>query len=128
MSNKKRSFDEPYTFYIPQNFATKETIAGGMLKVRNVVEAIVAVVAIGYPLLKIPMNITVKIILMILLCIPIGAICLIGINHGPVSEFIIDFVKYKRGVSDYVFKMPTKEVSENTAIGKNEKGEKRNEE
>lgn len=96
MSNRKMDLDEPMNFYIPTNFIAAGTILGGMLKVRNVVEAIIVVLIIGYPIYCIPMSVTLKIVLFICCCIPPAIPALIGINHGPLSEFLIDVFKYKK--------------------------------
>lgn len=96
MANKKMDLDEPINFYIPTNFVATGTILGGMLKVRNVVEAIVVVLLIGFPIYNIPMGLTLKIVLFICLCIPPAIPALVGVNHGPLSEFLLDVFKYKR--------------------------------
>ena len=127
-NNSKKSLDEPYTFYIPNNFSTKETIAGGMLKVRNIVEAGVVILAIGYPLLQIPMNGTLKVILILATCLPLAGLCLFGLNNGPASEFILDFIKYKRGTREYGFEIKENEDSVLQNKGKKlRKGENSNE-
>lgn len=98
---RESNLDEPAVFRIPDNFISKGTILGGMFKVRNAVEALIIVLAIGYPLYLIPMTLTLKAVLIILLCAPLGIIALIGVNRGPLSEFLLDFYKHKKLTHEY---------------------------
>lgn len=93
---KKRDLDEPEVYYIPNNFISKGTVMGGTFKTRNLIEALILVIGIGYPIFLIPMNTTVKIVLITVLCLPLGITALLGVNNGPLSQFIVDFIKFKK--------------------------------
>ncbi len=93
---KKSELDEPAVYYIPDNFITKGTILGGTFKVRNAIEAALIVGCIAYPVMNIPMNLTAKIVIIAATCIPLGILALIGVNNGPLSQFLVDFFKFKK--------------------------------
>ena len=53
------------TFAIPANYTDSGKIFGGMLEPRNAVEALILILAIGYPeLMLIPMATTIRIVVM----------------------------------------------------------------
>ena len=105
--SKKNSLDELATFYIPQNFTTAGTLFGGMIKVRNAIEAIAAVLIIGYPIYLIPMGFVARIAIISVICLPIGILALVGINNGPLSEFLIDVFKHIRLTRKYKYQEKT---------------------
>lgn len=100
---RKTELDEPTIFYIPDNFIVKGTLLGGMLKTRNTIEALIIVLGLGYPICLIPMNLTVKIVILSIVCLPLGVWALIGMNNGPLSQFILDFIKFKKFPHEYEY-------------------------
>lgn len=119
---KRTDLDEPITYVIPDNFISKGTILGGMFKTRNAVEALICVVAFGYPILHLPIHITVKLILLILFCGGSGLIALFGYNRGPISEFLFDFFKYKKMPKEYGYSscLPPEIVNQHKEEGKSQ--------
>ena len=69
---------------------------GGMFKVRNVVEAGILAALTGLPVLKLPLSLTARIIILCLTTLPLVLVALIGIGGGSLSEFILQFFSYLR--------------------------------
>lgn len=66
------------TFAIPANYTDSGKIFGGMLEPRNAVEALILILAVGYPeLMLIPMATTIRIVVMTVTLIPIGILAAI---------------------------------------------------
>lgn len=105
---RKSNLDEPFVYYIPENFIAAGTVGGGMFKVRNVVEAIVLMIALGYPIALLPVSITIRLVLLAIVCLPVGILALVGINHGPLSEYLIDVFKYRKIAHDYTYEEKVK--------------------
>lgn len=100
---KKTELDEPTVYYIPYNFIAKGTVLGGTFKTRNVIEAIALLLIIGYPIMSIHMNITLKIVLLCVFAVTPAIAALIGVNDGPLSQFLIDFIKFKKFPHEYEY-------------------------
>lgn len=90
----KNRINELNDYIIPPNFARQGTIFGGMLKTRNCFEAVLFSVPIAYLLNLIPISLQYRVILIIFLAVPVGAVALFGVNDGPLSVFIADFFKH----------------------------------
>lgn len=102
---KKTELDEPAVYYIPDNFITKGTVLGGTFKTRNVIDAAAILFIIGYPIISIHMNITVKIVLLCILCLPLTILALVGVNDGPLSQFLLDYIRFKKFPHEYEYDM-----------------------
>ena len=100
---KKTELDEPAVYYIPNNFITKGTVLGGTFKTRNLIDAIAILLLIGYPVSMLPMNLTVKIVIIACTCLPLAVWALIGVNDGPLSQFLVDFIKFKKFPQEYEY-------------------------
>ena len=88
--------EERDTYIIPPNFIEGGTLLGGMFKVRNVVEAGILAALTGLPVLKLPLSLTARIIILCLTTLPLVLVALIGIGGGSLSEFILQFFSYLR--------------------------------
>ena len=78
MDNKE--YDNSYV--IPSNYTDSGKILGGILSLRNLIEAVVLIVGFGFIELKlIPMQETVRIIVMIVTLLPLGLLALTGIGN-----------------------------------------------
>lgn len=86
------------TFQIPQNFAESGviTVLGMPMKTRNLAEAGIVLFAIGYPLLKSTLSLTVKIWLITIFGLTPAIFCLFGIGGVSFSQFLIMFFKFLR--------------------------------
>ena len=90
ISNKR---DERDIFLIPPNFLNEGSLFGGMLKLRNAIEAVVLVVGITIPVLKITaLSFTGKTIVLCLTALPVGIFALIGIGFSVLSLFLSNLV------------------------------------
>lgn len=82
------------TYLIPPNFIEGGTLFGGMFKFRNVVEAGIFGVAIGIPILLLPISVTARIILLCLTVLPLALFALVGISGEPLSAYVLAFFKF----------------------------------
>lgn len=75
------------TFAIPANYTDSGKIFGGMLEPRNAVEALILILAVGYPeLMLIPMATTIRIVVMTVTLIPIGILAAKSITRKADSD------------------------------------------
>ena len=91
MSNKQEERD---IYIIPPNFIESGTFFGGMFKVRNAIEAGVAVLAIGIPVFGLSLSLTTRIIILCLTALPMALFALVGISGESLTSFIFIFFKY----------------------------------
>lgn len=83
-------------YIIPPNFIESGTFMGGMLKVRNTLEAGAIALCIGFPVFHLPLGLTAKIIVCCLTVLPLSLLALIGIAGESLSSFIINFFRFLR--------------------------------
>lgn len=87
--------EERDIFLIPPNFLNEGSLFGGMLKLRNTLEAVVLVVGVTIPILKITVFcFTAKIILLCLTALPICIFALIGIGGESLTAFLMNFFRF----------------------------------
>ena len=79
--------EERDIYYIPPNFLASGRLFGGMIRARNAIEACVLVLLTGIPIIKLPMSLTVRIIILCLLPLPLGIFGIIGFEGDSLSEF-----------------------------------------
>ena len=88
------------TFAIPANYTDSGKIFGGMLEPRNAVEALILILAIGYPeLMLIPMATTIRIVVMTVTLISIGILAAMGIDGDSLFQYaghIICYLAHRR--------------------------------
>ncbi len=80
--------------HIPPNFLASGRLFGGMIRARNAIEACVLVLLTGIPIIKLPMSLTVRIIILCLLPLPLGIFGIIGFEGDSLSEFAINWVRW----------------------------------
>lgn len=84
-------------FIIPPNFINEGLLFGGMLKLKNTIEAVIIVTIITFPILKInALTLTGKVVILCLTALPVGIFALIGIGGESLSSFLINFFKFFR--------------------------------
>ncbi len=87
-------------YAIPANYTDSGKILGGMLSLRNVFEALVLVLIFGFIELKlIPMQDTVRIVIMVVTLLPIALVALMGIDGESLFQYIghvFKFVRHRR--------------------------------
>ena len=86
--------EERDIYYIPPNFLASGRLFGGMIRARNAIEACVLVLMTGIPIIKLPMSLTVRIIILCLLPLPLGIFGIIGFEGDSLSEFAINWVRW----------------------------------
>lgn len=92
------------TYFIPKNFEEKSVTSNG-LSYRNLIEAVVIVGVVVSILWFVPIeNIKVKIIIGIIVGGPLAVFTVFGINKCSVSEYLINFLKFKLMPKMYVRK------------------------
>ena len=106
--------NEHEVYIIPPNFIEGGTLFGGLVKIRNAIEAGVLAFAVGFPILKLGFPLTTKVILLCLTALPLAIFGLIGINGECLSSFIFAFFKFligRRTVGEVKKKSKTKAAS-----------------
>lgn len=86
--------NEKKVYIIPPDFIQSGTLFGGLVKFRNALEAAVLAFLAGFPVLKLHIGLTAKIIILCLTALPLGVLGLIGINGESLSSFIFGFLKF----------------------------------
>ncbi|MEE1405761.1 MAG: hypothetical protein U0K42_00585 [Bacteroidales bacterium] len=81
-------------YYIPPNFLTSGRLFGGMIRVRNAIEACVLVLLTGVPIIKLPFSLTTRIIILCLVSLPLGIFGVIGFEGDSLSEFAVNWVRW----------------------------------
>ena len=86
--------NENKVYIIPPDFIQSGTLFGGLVKLRNALEAAVLAFLAGFPVLKLHIGLTAKIIILCFTVLPLGVLGLIGINGESLSSFIFGFLKF----------------------------------
>lgn len=86
--------NEHEVYIIPPNFIEGGTLFGGLVKIRNAIEAGILAFAVGFPVFNLGLPLTTKIIVLCITALPIAILGLIGINGECLSSFIIAFFKF----------------------------------
>lgn len=86
--------NENKVYIIPPDFIQSGTLFGGLVKFRNALEAAVLAFLAGFPVLKLHIGLTAKIIILCLTALPLGVLGLAGINGESLSSFIFAFLKF----------------------------------
>lgn len=84
-------------YAIPANYTDSGKLFGGMLEVRNTIEAVFLMILVGYPLLMwIPIPGTMKIIIMTVTLLPLGVFALMGIAGDSLFQYAGHMVRHFR--------------------------------
>ena len=86
MSNRNEDRD---IYYVPPNFLTSGRLFGGAIRIRNAIEAGVLVLLTGIPIIRLPISLTARIMILCLITLPLGIFGVIGIEGDALSEFLI---------------------------------------
>lgn len=86
--------EERDIYYIPPNFLTSGRLFGGMIRTRNAIEACVLVFLTGLPIIKLPLTLTARIILLCLVTLPLAIFAIIGFDGDSLSEFVVNWLKW----------------------------------
>lgn len=88
--------DDNGIYIIPPNFLQSGTLMGGMLKVRNVIEAGAIALGVGIPIFGLPLSLTGRIIAICLTALPLSIFALAGISGESLTSFALNFLKFWR--------------------------------
>ena len=76
-------------FAIPANYTDSGKILGGMLELRNAVEAGFLLILTGYPeLMWLPVTGTIKIVVMTVTLLPLGVLAVMGIDGDSLFQYL----------------------------------------
>ena len=110
----------PETYYIPGNVTDNGNVAGGMLKLRNLIEAIVLglIMLALWRLIFYPFGLIVKTIGFGLTVMPVVAFALIGIKGESLLEWCIEFIYFQKKKRVMIFEIPRPESIKKKRFGK----------
>ena len=84
---EEQEFNNVYA--IPANFTDSGKLFGGMVEPRNAIEALILVLALGYPeLMLIPMPSTVRIVVMVVTLIPLAVVAVMGVDGDSLFRYL----------------------------------------
>lgn len=82
-------------YAIPANFTDSGKLFGGMIEPRNAIEALLLIVALGYPeLMLIPMPTTVRIVVMVVTLIPLAVIAVTGVDGDSLFQYLGHIIRH----------------------------------
>lgn len=88
-----KEYNNVYT--IPANYTDSGRLLGGMLEVRNTIEAVFLILLIGYPeLMWLPFSPIVKMIFMTVTLLPLAVIALIGIGGDSLMQYFYNMCMF----------------------------------
>lgn len=84
-------------YIIPANYTDAGKLFGGLLEVRNTVEAAILVVLLGYPeLMWLHIPGTTKAVLMVVTLLPLGIAALMGVGGDSLGQRLYHICRYWR--------------------------------
>ena len=89
--------EKPYNnvFAIPANYTDSGKIFGGMLELRNTLEAGFLLILAGYPeLVWLPVTGTIKIVVMTVTLLPLGVLAVMGIDGDSLFQCLAHVLKF----------------------------------
>ncbi len=90
---EEKEYNNQYA--IPANYTDSGKLFGGMLEVRNTIEAILILAVVGYPELSwLPLNGMMKVVVMTVTLLPLGIIALMGIAGDSLLQYVGHIVRY----------------------------------
>lgn len=98
------SKDVETDYIIPEPYAEEGTIWGGTFKLRNVIEGVIGAGIFIMIVLMFPLGIKATALLSTILGIPMLVLGTVGLNNGPLSEFIVDAFRYIKSPRVYEYK------------------------
>ena len=90
---EEKEYNNQYA--IPANYTDSGKLFGGMLEVRNTIEAILILAVVGYPELTwLPLSGVMKVVVMTVTLLPLGIIALMGIAGDSLLQYVGHIVRY----------------------------------
>ena len=90
----QRPNEEMDVYYIPPNFLTSGRLFGGMIRVRNAIEACVLVLLTGIPILQLPFSLTTRIVILCLITLPLGVFGVVGVDGDSLSVCVFNWCRW----------------------------------
>lgn len=121
------SYDEdnytPEIYYIPGNVADNGNVMGGMLKLRNLIEAIVLglLMFVLWRIFFYPFGLVIKTIAFGVMVLPAVAFSLVGIQGESLVEWFFEFFYFQKKKRMMIFEIPRPEAIKKKRFGKKEK-------
>lgn len=81
-------------YYIPPNFLTTGRLFGGLIRFRNALEAGAIVLLTAIPILKLPLTLMLRVVLLCLFTLPLALVGVIGIDGDSLTEFTANWLKW----------------------------------
>ncbi len=82
-------------YMIPANYTDSGKLFGGMLEVRNTVEAVILIAMVGYPQIAwLPLQGHIQVILLTVTIIPLGVFALMGIGGDSLLQYITQMIRW----------------------------------
>lgn len=109
--------NEQEIYYIPPNFIEGGTLLGGMIRLRNAIEAAAISAVFGIPICTLNLSLTTKIILLCLIVLPSAIFALIGVAGESLSSFVCNFfvfIKNRR-----IIEKKTQEIKKDSPVEEN---------
>lgn len=76
-------------YAIPANYTDSGKILGGMVDTRNAIETVILLLAVGYPeLFLIPMQGTLRIVVMTITLLPLSVVSVMGVDGGSLFQYV----------------------------------------
>jgi len=86
--------DRRETYIIPPNFIEGGTVMGGAFRLRNAIEAGALALLIGFPVFRVPLHLTYRIVILCLTALPAALLALMGVGGESLSSFVLNFFKF----------------------------------
>ncbi len=87
--------EHDHEYVIPPNYTDSGRLFGGLLAVRNAVEALVITVILGYVEIKlIPMPTFVRVVVMVLTIMPSAVAAMMGIDGESLTQYLGHIFRY----------------------------------
>ena len=84
-------------YAIPANYTDSGKLLGGMVAMRNAIEAVVLTLAVGYlEYLILPGQMMTRIIVMIVTLLPLAIMAIIGIDGDSLLQYLMQVVRFLR--------------------------------
>ena len=111
-------------YAIPANYTDSGKLMGGMLEVRNTIEAVILVLLLGYPeLMWMPVAGTTKFIIMVLTLLPLGVVALMGISGDSLGQYLFHmFLHWRKRRKLYMRRIGITTPAEYTRTDRVKKG------
>lgn len=94
---KKDNLEKRRTYFIPENFADGTGVFGGIIPLRNFIEALIITLPLFYLSIRLPIQaLNIRVCVIVLFSLPTFAIGCYGFNGDSLSEFFLYFLRFRK--------------------------------